>query len=327
MKHSKWIMALGSAALLLGTFPQAYAADQPVQVGVYFTPMHFDFDGKGMTPPEGQRSFLYENTTYVPLRFVSYALNKSVAWDAETYTVTVSEPKNAGERTTIEEYNLNRVVQNAERKAIDPNAIPLSSIDVYKSQVQYVFDGAKKKPSEEQPGLLYKDTLYVPIRFLSESVGKEIGFDPVTYTVKASTKKVVPAATATPKPTATPTVSASPSPTPVSGGGGGGGGSAAKPTYDALIQAAESQISSLKSTAQGNLTEMLNEYKSASTQEEKNRIMAEGLAAIQNYDSQFESILSDLSSKLSSNGYNTDVLNDYRERYKQEKEAQQEARK
>lgn len=321
MKKNKWFIALGSAALLISSLPHAFAADQAVKVGVYFTPMHFDFDGKELVPPEGQRSFLYENSTYVPLRFVSYALNKNVAWDADTYTVTVSEPKNAGERTTIEEYKANRLVSNSDRKPIDPSAIPLSSIDVYMSQVQYVFDGSKKKPSEENPGLLYNDTLYVPLRFLSESVGKEVGFDPKTYTVSALTKKAEP--TATPKPSATPTATPTPAPSASPGaapdGGGGGGGSTVKPTYDSIIQAAESRIANLETNANSKLTELLYKYIAAKTDEEKAKLKEEGHSVINSADQEFASIMSDLSSNLSANGYSTTVVDDYKMEYAKKK--------
>lgn len=312
----KRLAAVSTGLLMLGAIGQAHAADRPVDLDVYFMPMHFEFDGKEMAPPVGQQGFLYGDTTYVPLRFVSYALNKSVSWDADTYTVAVTEPKNAGDRTTIEEYILNRTIRGTERKALDWSSLATSTIEVYMSEVQYVFDGVKKQPAEGKPGLLYKDTLYVPIRFLSESLGKEVCFDPETYTVTAVTKEPEEPVKAT-----TPTQGALPS-TPVGGVGGIGGVVINKPSYDSLIQEAEGKIRSLENTAQGKMTELLNQYKAAPTLEEKLTIAAQGLSAEASFDAQFNAILSELSSKLSTYGYSTAAVESYRTSYNERKIAE-----
>jgi hypothetical protein len=304
----KGITALGGAALILGSFSQAYAAESPVQLDVYFTPMHFEFDGKEMTPPEGQHSFLYQDTTYVPIRFVSYALNKNVSWNADTYTVTVSEPDNARDRTTIEEYNLNRVVHSPERKMLDASKILPTSIEAYMSQVQYVFDGAMKQPAEDKPGLIFNDTLYVPIRFLSESVGREIGFDPKTYTVTATSKQAEPAAPANPVAPAAPKPSGGAIPIP-------GGGAVTKPSYDSIIQSAESQIAALESSARSSFEGLLAQFKAAASIEEKAALVSQGYAMKSSFGAQFEAILSELSSKLTANGYSTGVVSSYRSQY------------
>lgn len=64
------------------------------------------FDGVALQPPVGQHVFMYNNTTYVPLRFMSYALQKSVSWDAKNLKVTVAEPSSS-EMVVIKEYLMN----------------------------------------------------------------------------------------------------------------------------------------------------------------------------------------------------------------------------
>lgn len=76
---------LGSA--ITGT--AAYASG--VQIEVFFRPLTYLFDGVEKTPTEGS-GFIYEGSTYVPIRFVSEALGKEVGWDEATGTITVDEP-------------------------------------------------------------------------------------------------------------------------------------------------------------------------------------------------------------------------------------------
>ncbi|MBP3521050.1 MAG: FAD-dependent oxidoreductase, partial [Oscillospiraceae bacterium] len=47
-------------------------------------------DGKDVTP-EGKEAFLYNDSTYVPLRFLAELLGVNVGWDAETGTVLLGE--------------------------------------------------------------------------------------------------------------------------------------------------------------------------------------------------------------------------------------------
>lgn len=299
----------------------AQAAQMPETIEVYFAPMHFSFDGKQFAPPQGQRGFIYEGSTYVPLRFVAYALNKGVRWDGDTYTVTIAEP-NDSEKIQIQEYNMNREIREPADK--DAAVLPVSpeTIQVYKEQLTYIFDGVQKMPPEEYKGFIYQDVLYVPIRFVSESIGKTIEWDPATYTVSAkSGQQEAP----TPAQTA-PSSSPSPSAAPASGGGGGGGGgggsSSSKPSYDSLVQEADSKIRSLQSSAEATFNDLLNQYKEAADLDAKNAIIAQGINALASYDSRFENIMAELETKLKNNGYSTDIIQTYRDQYEKEKEAQ-----
>jgi hypothetical protein len=310
-------LAFMGTALLCGTLTQAHAEERPAQLDVYYLPMHFVFDGKEMAPPEGQKGFLYQDTTYVPLRFVSYALNKNVNWEADTYTVSVSEPSSSRDKSIIEDYNLNRVVHDPDRTTIDWSSLTTTKIEAYLSKVNYLFDGKEKHPDEDKVGMIIEDSLYVPIRFLSESVGKEIGFDAATYTVTATTATTTGEHTGT----ETGTPEGTKGSTPITGGTGAG--TAQKPTYDSLIQAAESQISTLKSSAESTFNGLVSRYKAAKTAEEKGTLITEGVSTLSSYDNQFEAIMSDLSSKLSTNGYDTSIIQTYRTQYSDMKAAKQ----
>jgi foldase protein PrsA len=68
----------------------AYASG--TQIEVYFQNLKYMFDGFEKKPAEDQGAgFIYNGTTYVPLRFVSEALGKEVSWDGENQTIWVGK--------------------------------------------------------------------------------------------------------------------------------------------------------------------------------------------------------------------------------------------
>ncbi|UJF34593.1 copper amine oxidase N-terminal domain-containing protein [Paenibacillus hexagrammi] len=311
----KTIAALSLAALV-GLSSQAFAAQTAEEIEVYQAPMHFTFDDKEYAPPEGQEGFIYEGSTYVPLRFVSYSLGKGVRWDSETYTVSIAEPK-ADEQITISEYKLNAQVKSNKMEKLDTTSLVPSALSAYREQVNYMFDGVKKQPSEDLPGFIINDTLYVPIRFFSESVGKEINWDPETYTVSAKTSVNKPTEgekSEDPKVETT---------EPAVGGGGGfgggaGGGIVTKPSYESLTSDAEAKMNNLKSSCKTELYAIYDEFKQTGDLS----LIDKANAAVTKCDSKFDQILNDLSSKLSNNGYDTSVIQTYRDAYEAEKEAE-----
>ncbi|WP_281887062.1 stalk domain-containing protein [Paenibacillus sp. YYML68] len=59
-----------------------------------------------------------------------------------------------------------------------------TQIEVYFRELKYMFDGVQKIPNAEQgAGFIYNGTTYVPLRFVSESIGKDISFDNDTGTI------------------------------------------------------------------------------------------------------------------------------------------------
>lgn len=325
-KINKTFILLSLTTLIAAAVP-VQANQTAERIEAYFPSIQFTFDGKQLAPIDGQKGFIYEGSTYVPLRFIAYALHKGVQWNSDSYTVSISEPNDA-EKITIQEYNLNREVR--EQSGNTDKAVGAATIEVYKSNVTYLFDNVQKQPDDEQKGVIYEDVLYVPIRFVSESVGRKIDWNPDTYTVSAvsqsnadATPTNTPNASSTPTPSSTPspTPSTTPSPTPsttpvVIGGGGGGGGSVSKPSYDSIISEAEGKIESLRNSAEKAFDKLVKKYKAATTDAEKTAIQNEGSNLLGSYDRQFETIMSSLESKLNANEYSTDAVQSYREQYK-----------
>ncbi|SDE23328.1 Peptidyl-prolyl cis-trans isomerase (rotamase)-cyclophilin family [Paenibacillus sp. UNCCL117] len=87
------------------------------QIEVYFKPLKFMFDGKEKKPAEGQ-PFIYEGTTYVPLRFMSETLGKQVQYDGKNDTIWVG----------------NRYTQ-APKMAIDVNKTYTATIETNKGPI------------------------------------------------------------------------------------------------------------------------------------------------------------------------------------------------
>ncbi|OAS21863.1 copper amine oxidase N-terminal domain-containing protein [Paenibacillus oryzisoli] len=299
-----------SLAVMMGITAQASAAQAPLDVNVYQVPMHFTFDGKEYAPPEGQQGFIYEGTTYVPIRFISYSLDKAVNWDPTTYTVTIAEPQ-ATDKINISEYKLNTQVYSKSNEKFDKSKLAPSNLKVYKEKINYVFDGVKKSPADELPGYIVDGSLFVPIRFFSESVGKTINWNPETYTVSADTKEDKKPEVKLPetKPVVTP---------PIGGGvgGGGGGGSTIKASEASIRADAEAKMDQLKAEAKAALQALYDQYKANPDPS----LILEGLAKVEQYDNQFAQLNNDTKSKLSENGYDTSITDRYKEQYEQMKE-------
>ena len=92
MKEKVKGLVLGLSIGIMLTGSVAYASGNGTQIEVYFKNLKYMFDGteKNPTSEQGQ-GFIYNGTTYVPLRFVSEALGKEVQWDGDTDTVWVGK--------------------------------------------------------------------------------------------------------------------------------------------------------------------------------------------------------------------------------------------
>lgn len=300
---------LASAGMML-SFGSASAEQMQTQIDAYYAPIHFEFDGKHLVPPDEQKGFIYEGSTYVPLRFIAYSLDKAVDWDPDTYTVTVREPSKS-EKVSIQEYKINREVKNVLKEKVDTSLLAPTSIPVYFEQVEYVFDGEKKQPPQDLPGLIYQDSLYVPMRFMSESIGKEINWDPETYTVTASTAGMVEE----PTPDITPAPSPSPSPTP--GGGAPGGGTTTKPSLDSLVVAKTIELYSTQSVVESMLRGYEASYKAAATDDERVAIESQAESYVAQVTADFHSNMDAYESTLRGYGYDTSSADMFRSAFDQ----------
>ncbi|WP_405116546.1 stalk domain-containing protein [Paenibacillus sp. FSL K6-1217] len=296
--------------------PVATATAAPVKASNSIKAQNVDvtllFDGVALQPPVGQHVFMYNNTTYVPLRFMSYALQKSVSWDAKNLKVTVAEPSSS-EMVIIKEYLMN-VVNDA---AFNPKNLVLNNVNA-----SYVFNGSNKALPKGQSSYLLNGSIYVPLRFLSESVGNSISWNPKTKTITANSKTYEentasakptdngssPSASATPAPAATPTAE----PSAAAGGSGAGGTGSAKVSYESITSETEAKLSALQSQSTSTLLGIAFEYVGATDAATKQSIKAKGIEQLASFKASFNSIVADAEQKLNTNGYSTAIIAQYR---------------
>lgn len=76
------------ATLVVGTMPSAFAMVSKMNIPVNFNNIKIVIDGTELATDK--EAFIYEGTTYLPVRAVAEAVGKEVAWNGETQTVTLS---------------------------------------------------------------------------------------------------------------------------------------------------------------------------------------------------------------------------------------------
>lgn len=312
-----------AAALLLTSsilLPQASqaAASQAAaakKLNITWNPAIYEFNGVKMQPTASEQGFVYNYSTYVPLRFAAYGLNQSVHWDQKTKTVSVSVP-NAKEQVLITEYQKN--AQYRALKGSSDQNVSSAKIDVEQITITYLFNGEQKQPKAELPGIAYKGRIYVPLRFVGESLGQIVKWDKSTNAIIMTS-----ADHANNNNSNSNSGSANNPNIPVTPGDSGSAGSTVVPptgklTYAEITSKVESTLRVLEGDAQSQLYDLFGEYRQAATEAEKNRIMAEGQQVFDATTNKFNQLIADAEQKLKDNGYSTDVIQEYRTYYQKQ---------
>lgn len=285
--------------------PNATTKAATATVKVQSMNVNMIFDGASIGTPAGQYVFMYNNTTYVPLRFMSYALQKSVAWDAKNVKVTVAEP-NSSELVVIKEYLMNAT--NGNRASAVSKNLVLNQV-----KASYVFNGATKALPTGQSSFILNGSLYVPLRFLSESVGHNISWDQKTKTITAASKAYQEqGGTKDTSPIATP------APIDTTGSAAGGAAGTGKVSYETITSEAEAKLVALKDQSQSTLMSIALEYLGAKDEASKKSIKAKGVQQLSSFSASFNSIVADTEQKLNSNGYSTAIISQYRSEFESE---------
>lgn len=305
------------AVILITTSASAATALQSIQV--YSIPMQFTFDGTELVPPADQQGFIYNNSTYLPLRFVVHSLNQAVEWDSATSTVTIREPE-SDERTGIDDYNSNNQVVNT-NTAVVTNAKPTlkaSSIEISTRKVTYKIGGKTIIPDGGLEGFIINNRLFVPLRFVSNSIGYKVDWNHSTYSVGLLSPEYIAQKLddGGETPSDQPTDIMEDLPVVPSGGGGV---ITAPPTYDSLIGQADTQISSLKSSCENSLASLYFAYLFETDPIAKQALISQGQAKEVQCNAQFETLMTNLQSSLTAYSYSTDIIMTYRNSYEEEK--------
>jgi hypothetical protein len=84
-------LRVGLIGFLMGAMFFSSVAYAATKIEVTFLPLKYYFDGIQKLAPEDQQGFVYKGTTYVPLRFVSEALEKEVGYEGKTKSIYVGK--------------------------------------------------------------------------------------------------------------------------------------------------------------------------------------------------------------------------------------------
>lgn len=310
------LLALIGTSPLTASAPLSVSATSAVSNSIKTQSMDVKmiFDGVNIQPPTGQHVFIYNNTTYVPIRLVSYALQKSVSWDAKNLKVTVAEPTSS-ELVIIKEYLMN--ARNSNNTTTASKKIVLNKV-----KASYVFNGSAKAVPAGQASYMLNGSLYVPLRFLSESVGNKITWDQKNKTITAASAGYQEQTNSTSGSNTTGGKGATPTPGPTAGAAGGGSGAGTGAiTYEQITSAAKSKLDALQSQSRSTLTNLAFQYFDAEDAATKSSLLSQGQQQLTSLTASFNSIVADTEKQLTANGYSTEIINQYRATFEAELEA------
>lgn len=310
------ISMLLMALFLVITIQPASAASAGVKVKS--EAVGLEFDGKTLVIPQGQYIFVIKGSTYVPLRFFSYALQKNVAWDSKTSTVTVSNPTEQ-EAVMLQEYLLNATGQAGEVSSTGG-----ASIDVKPIQSKFIFDGENKALPKGQSGYSLNGSIYVPIRFMSQAVGTQINWDKTTgritgestiYKAEKTRESAEEVKEEETVPVADTEKEASTGAGGFGAGGGGGGGAGGVSNYESITSNAESTLYALKASCENQLMPLGLELIVAVDSDAKQQLINQMNTIISQCTVQFDQAVANVEQQLTAGGYSTSIIADYRKAF------------
>jgi len=75
------------AGIILALCVSVFA--QNAEIIIEKLPLKYIFNGVEKTPVEGEEGFIYNDRTYVPIRFISESLGKEVLWNEKNYSISI----------------------------------------------------------------------------------------------------------------------------------------------------------------------------------------------------------------------------------------------
>ncbi|WP_058303591.1 copper amine oxidase N-terminal domain-containing protein [Gorillibacterium timonense] len=166
-KKKPLLLALLAITLLVPA-PYSYGAAAYTNTEITVTQggIAIQIDGKALKLSDSARlPFVYQGTTYLPVRSIAEAFGKNVAWDAKTSTLSLSGNKTLSESDDWYDYYYR------ETKKLSVSFLPLS--------VQ--IDG--KLAASSLPAILTNGTTYLPMRAMAGLLGVELEWDAANSTV------------------------------------------------------------------------------------------------------------------------------------------------
>jgi len=319
----------------IGTTP-VNAVTKQKNVVVYKANFHFVVNGQVYHAPKDTQGFLYNNRTYVPIRFASYLLEKSVEWNQMTSTVSVKQPSES-QLKQLQNYKKQYLVPNVDVKK-PASSLKKETIYTLVDAAGYNFFGKEQSIPKDVTTFLHKGTLYVPLRYFAELIQHDISYSSATHTITMNTRSQNgdggngTGNGNTDGTTTNPGTGNNENPgngsgevgaTPPSGGSEGEPipGEVTQPTRAELVSAAEAKMKRMKRDLTAKVYSLYDKYTKAD-EAGKEKYLEEGFDLLDKADAEVGSIASQLNKDLEK--YNYDVGDDaakLEEQYEAEKAA------
>lgn len=116
-------------------------------------------------------NFVYQNTTYVPLRRIAEMLGKEVVWDASINGAMI---KDSVEKKVTDSTRAGLSTQKSKILSVDKN-----TINIYVNNTKV-----------EADNFVYEDRTYVPLRRISEMLNKEVNWERVSNTASIGARGI-----------------------------------------------------------------------------------------------------------------------------------------
>ena len=161
----------------------AFAAKGTSTINAAYLGINLIIEGKLIIPKDSAGNaaepFIYNGTTYLPVRAVSEALGKNVAWDGATATVTIS-----GTTTPTVPFD------GEPKSGVDT---VYKNLSVTYNNIKIVIDGKEITPKDAAGNVvepfIHEGTTYLPVRAVGEALGKTVGWDDVNKSVYLTTTR------------------------------------------------------------------------------------------------------------------------------------------
>lgn len=160
--------------LLLAPGASASAASGTEEVTVRYRGIRIEVDGETLNPCDANGNstepFIYNGSTYLPVRAVASALGLNVAWDEATSTVTLTSGGTvnlgSGEPASSSNSAAAQITYRNIRIVIDGKVITPCDVT--------------GKPTEP---FIYNGSTYLPVRAVASALGLDVAWDEATSTV------------------------------------------------------------------------------------------------------------------------------------------------
>lgn len=131
-------------------------------INVAFRNIKIYADGNLVNTSDSNEAFIYNGTTYLPVRAVGEAFNKAVDWDGSTSSMYIGTKPFISAQPTVLLEDLDYFTKTAITKELDSNGkdntgiVHNSGMGIYHGNVEYLLNGKYKK-FKGTVGIAYQD--------------------------------------------------------------------------------------------------------------------------------------------------------------------------